>query len=377
MCLLKKLLVGICLLWTCTPFVQAQDSFVINGQVTGVKDGVAIFLFREDGKVGVTIAKDTIRNGAFLLKGMVKDKTDKLTLLAYDPEFPMMGLAIYATPGATIKVTGDDTYPMTWKVESDVPQQQLVNKFILASRDLWIEYQKNTVQMMKVSSEERKVIKAKNDSISYAIHKNDIALLREMPYSDIWMDKFHQLCNVLTYDKGFPYKAELVNLYKGLSKEQKQTDKGQEIKTFLFPPQTVQIGDIAPDANFYDLQGETHHLSEFSGKYILLDFWSSGCGPCILSIPEMTEVYSQYKDRIEIVSLSLDTKRRWTEASTKEHQIIWSNWNELKGMSGLYAKYGIKGIPFYVLISPQGKVLSMTMGYKKGMFKEWFSELFE
>ena len=66
MCLLKKLLVGICLLWTCTPFVQAQDSFVINGQVTGVKDGVAIFLFREDGKVGVTIAKDTIRNGAFL-----------------------------------------------------------------------------------------------------------------------------------------------------------------------------------------------------------------------------------------------------------------------------------------------------------------------
>ena len=71
------------------------------------------------------------------------------------------------------------------------------------------------------------------------------------------------------------------------------------------------------DTDLYDLEGNLHHLTELKGKYILLDFWSSGCGPCIMSIPEMGEVQEKYKDRLAIVSLSSDTEKIWKAASKK------------------------------------------------------------
>lgn len=118
------------------------------------------------------------------------------------------------------------------------------------------------------------------------------------------------------------------------------------------------------DANLYDLEGKLHHLAELKGKYILLDFWSSGCGPCIMSIPEMKEVQEKYKDKLSIVSLSSDVESIWKEASAK-HQMTWYNWNDRKETSGLYLKYGVRGIPHYVLISPKGKIIASWSGYGK------------
>lgn len=153
-----------------------------------------------------------------------------------------------------------------------------------------------------------------------------------------------------------------------MNEAQKASIKGQEITVNLFPPVVVKEGDEMADTELYNLDGKIHHLTDFKGKYILLDFWSSGCGPCIMALPEMKEIQEQYKERLTVISLSSDTKSRWKAASAK-HEMTWQNLSDLKQSAGLYAKYGVNGIPNYVLISPEGKIMKMWSGYGKGSLK--------
>ena len=170
------------------------------------------------------------------------------------------------------------------------------------------------------------------------------------------------------YNPKFTYKEETLALYNRLNEEQKASIKGQEITVNLFPPKTVKEGDDMADTDLFDLDGNIHHLAGFKGKYMLLDFWSSGCGPCIMALPEMKEIQEQYKDRLTIVSLSSDTKNRWKAASA-QHEMTWQNLSDLKQNAGLSAVYDVNGIPNYVLISPEGKIMKMWSGYGKGSLK--------
>ena len=70
-----------------------------------------------------------------------------------------------------------------------------------------------------------------------------------------------------------------------MNEAQKTSITGQEITVNLFPPTVVKEGDKMADTELFDLDGKIHHLTDFNGKYILLDFWSSGCGPCIMALP--------------------------------------------------------------------------------------------
>ena len=87
-----------------------------------------------------------------------------------------------------------------------------------------------------------------------------------------------------------------------------------------------------------------------------------------MALPEMKEVAEMYKDRLTIVSLSIDTKKGW-EAASKAHEMTWQNLSDLKGSNGLYAKYGVRGIPNYVLISPEGRIVEKWFGYGKQSLK--------
>ena len=100
----------------------------------------------------------------------------------------------------------------------------------------------------------------------------------------------------------------------------------------------------------------------------MLDFWSDGCGPCIMAQPELKAVSEEYKDKLEVVSLNLQDKKGWKKVSEK-HPITWHNWSDLKGFNGLGAVYGVRSIPHFVMISPEGKILDSWSGYGKDHLK--------
>lgn len=369
---MKKLLFGSLLLMGYMG-AQAQQEYTIEGKVEGVKDGTLISLFLLDGNVGSTVALDSIQNGTFFFKRNAGESgMDKLSLMCTrNDDFPSMSLEIYATPNARIKVTGTNTLIHTWKVDSPVKEQIEHNRFIENSRDLWDEYQRLSIKARSLRSApeaERKAMRAKEDSISALISKREMQLMQELPVSNIWMDRLYRLSMSVKYNPNFSYKDETLALYNRMNEAQKASIKGQEITVNLFPPVVVKEGDEMADTELYDLDGKIHHLTDFKGKYILLDFWSSGCGPCIMALPEMKEIQEQYKERLTVISLSSDTKSRWKVASAK-HEMTWQNLSDLKQSAGLYAKYGVNGIPNYVLISPEGKIMKMWSGYGKGSLK--------
>ena len=376
------------LLGACTS-PQPKDYYEIVGEVKNVEDSTIINLFRRDGDVGRTIATDTIIGGKFYFK--IKPDSlmkDELSLGCHrSKKFPSMSAQLWASAGDYIKVTGENTLIYTWKIKGNAPEIAVWQAYLNDSRDLWDEYQRNSIlrkeifeQVRTLSKEERTTFKQKIDSIETIDNKlttqisfNEIQRMKKTEVDAIWMDKLRGLAISVKYYKDYPYKEDVIALYNSLTEEQKQTELAQETYTMLFPPQHVEAGKEMTDADLFDLQGNKHRLAELKGKYILIDFWSSGCGPCIMAIPEMGELASTYKDKLHIVSISTDNKKTWERAS-KEHPMTWNNWNDLKGNAGLYASYDQRGIPNYTLVSPEGIVLEQWTGYGKGSLKAKIGE---
>ena len=158
-----------------------------------------------------------------------------------------------------------------------------------------------------------------------------------------------------------------------MSEDDKSTPIGYEITANIFPPPIVGVGDDMADADFFDMDGNIKHLSDYSGKYLLLDFWSRGCGPCIAALPEMKEISETYRDNLIIISISLDAEATWKEAMAK-HDMPWINIRDPKSMGGLAANYGVMGIPNYVMISPENVIIDKWMGFGTGYLQRKVSE---
>lgn len=363
-------------------WAQAQGTFVIEGQVRNVKEGVRLELFRMENGVGDIIAVDTLRGDTFRFEQQtLGEETDKLAFMIIDDDWHTLILDLWVRPGAHIKLTGENMWVYTWQVESNVPQQHIWQLFVDDSRDLWNEYQLNDRQEKLLFSEfqkqgttdERKAelrtqginLEKINEKIQIQISANTINRMKQLPIDEVWMEQLKSLAVGVKYTKDFPYRKEVEDLYGRLSEEQRQTPEAWDIQTYLSSPDTVSLQTKAADGDLFDLQGQVHHLSDFKGKPVLIDFWSRGCGPCLMALPEMEEISKKYEGCLVLVSLSIDDKTGW-EIASRHHKITWWNLNDLKGQHGIYAKYTSGAIPRYVFLSPEGEVVEMWSGYGKG-----------
>lgn len=361
---------------------QAQEKFVVEGQLKHIPDGTVFSLMKREGNVGSMAATDTLRNGTFRFElTTAGNGLERYDLMAHDKtSFPPMSLSLWVNPGSRLLVQGENPYIYSWKVESDVKEQQFQQQLMQASRKEWEEFQRLSMQefeLMRSAAQggNKEQARAKVDSLqqltdklSDQITQHNIALMKQSPVNAVWMDELYRMGMSVKFSKDCPYKEDVQQLYNRLDAAQKETFEGKSVYLALNPPTVVKVGEEAADANMYDLEGKVHRLAEFRGKYILLDFWSRGCGPCIMSQPELKEISEMYKDSLEVISLSIENRKGWEEAS-KSHAMTWNNWNDLEETNGLYARYGVIGIPHFVLISPEGKVIDSWSGYGKGLLK--------
>ena len=155
-----------------------------------------------------------------------------------------------------------------------------------------------------------------------------------------------------------------------MSKNTKDSQEESEQET-VDSLHVLEIGEKYVDAELFDMQGNKHHLSEaFSnGHYVLLDFWNLGCGACRQSESELMEVYDRMKGKLEIIGINLDSISRWQNHEWSK-KIVWKNWNDGKmwkgGIKSHY--YDWNAVPFYVLLSPDGRILWEMAGYGAGCF---------
>lgn len=363
-----------------------KDYYEIEGRVTNVEDGAVFYLFRIDGQAGMAIAHDTLRSGKFYFRITPEAAKEHLTLLCWRDDFPSMAAQIWAEAGDKVVITGRDKLVYTWKVDGPAPENRSSQRYIRCAEELYNQLQRVAIEdnMIMLKAQEpdadKELLQAQYDNsareqqrLVTEIHGHLIKRMKRCKMDEVGMMHLNEMASLCKYDPEYPHRQEVEELFGSLDKEWHNHPTYEQIRIQLYPPQEATVGEPMIDGEFYDLEGGCHTLSELNGYYILLDLWSSGCGPCIMALPEMGEIAEKYKDRLQVVSITTDTDKVWREASVR-HTMSWHNWSDGKQDTGIYAHYDQGGIPNYTLISPEGMIIDRWMGYGQGSLRQKIAE---
>lgn len=353
----KSIFTALLALVAMTGWAQSTKTATITGYSPALKDGTVI------GVATGTIGNDvgTVQDGRF----SVTIPVDDLTLINLDffgEGCPNSSLYIYLKPGVDVKISGDDCLFPLWKVESPIPEQQTLNRMTEYCRDVMLEF----IQI------EQSRDRVKLDSINMVLMKKEMDILASLPVDAASISKLSNIARMLKNIKDFPYTEQIKNLEKSFAARAPKgfEDQLAEIHAYVYPPQLLKVGDQYVDAELFDMQGNKHHLSEaFSdGRYVLLDFWGIGCHACYLSEPEMREFYEKMKDKVEIVGINENRLSEWKEHEFNK-RIVWKNWNDgMRGINIVSSYCDVAAMPYYVLLSPDKRIIWKALGYLPGYF---------
>jgi len=125
----------------------------------------------------------------------------------------------------------------------------------------------------------------------------------------------------------------------------------------------LQPGELAPEFSQESINGDTINLSDYRGKYLLIDFWASWCGPCRRANPTIVEMYNKYNAKdFTVLGVSMDNdKEKWAQAIIDD-KLVWDQVSTLEGKKNLAGKlYGVNSIPHAILIDPEGKIIERSI----------------
>ena len=212
--------------------------------------------------------------------------------------------------------------------------------------------QKNSEEFQRAMTKAQKALDAKSNQVNANFIKSHpgsyISLMALEMYSAYGADY-----------------ADIAPLYDVLSAEIKQSDGGKEFGERLPKLKAVALGAMAPVFAEADTAGKTVSLESFRGKYVLVDFWASWCGPCRRENPNVVKAYNMYKNKnFTILGVSLDRsngKQKWLDAIHKDH-LTWTQVSDLQfWKSKPAALYVVRGIPANFLIDPSGKIVAKNL----------------
>ena len=352
----KKSIITMMLALVAMTGLAQTKTATVTGYSPALKDGTLVLA--GTGTIGNVV--DTVQAGRFAFTLPVEELTEGFLGLLGEG-CPNFNLTLFLRPGVTVKLTGNDCFYPLWNVESPLPEQQTQSRITEHCRDVVTELMQ--MDLDKKPWAEREVVEMK-------WMKQRMDILPSLPVDAATIRALWGISMTAKNTKDFPYMEQLKNLEKTIAARAPKgfEEKLAEIHNYVYPPRLLQVGDEAVDAELFDMQGQKHHLFEaFSnGKYVLLDFWGIGCGPCMMSEPEMREVYEKMKDKLEIVAINQNKLSEWQKHEFSK-RIVGKNWNNaMKDISSKYCDMG--AIPYYVLISPDKRIIWKAVGYQPGYF---------
>ena len=338
---------------------QTKNTAIVKGYSPALEDSTVVNIYIDN----MSAASDTVFAGRFTLTVPVEKLTES-RLFLMGKGCPNYLSTLFLSPGVTVSLTGTDCLHPLWKVDSPVPEQQTINRIMEHNSEAIREYL--LIELDDASWNKMLPIYMK-------MLKQTLDILPSLPVDAASLTKLEGVAHTAKNMNDFPYMQQLKELEASTAA---RAPKGFEkelamIHAFVYPAHVQQVGEEFVDAELFDMQGNTHRLSEAfaDGRHVLLDFWSLGCGPCRMAEPEMREVYERMKDRLEIIGINRDNPSAWQENDWSK-KIVWPNWNDGKmgkgGVENLYCDED--AIPYYVLLSPDGRILWKNVGYGVGWF---------
>ena len=366
------LLIVCFILTTC----QVRNGYKITGNVQGIPDHTVIDLFIQNENLGTRIASDTIFNGKFSFSDSIGDEVLNMNLRMRDWQ-KYSGFCNLWVGKAEISVNGSGNYPSAWKVTSKINEQEDENKLSDQVRGCQVLidslYQLQN-QNRQNNVDDKGLTQNKIDSLNRIKGDKEFKYLTNNFNTRI---SVIHLCTFAQFGDSLQ-KLKIKEICQKIDTSLMNTLWGEGIKNYLNKVIPPDVGEKYKNIRAFDIDGKSHQLSDYTGKFTLLDFWSIGCYPCVMSLPEMRKLSVKYQENLNIIGINLETKKKFWVESSKRDSITWINLSDGKGMfGGASYVYGINGFPTYILINPEGLIVERWMGFEPGIFGKKLSKYFE
>jgi thiol-disulfide isomerase/thioredoxin len=352
------------LLVSCSIKLATAQQYSVTAQITGFPNGTKFYL--NDTNLDTNIDSAVVKNNTFSFSGSLRNTPQSLWVTSnLDNKFYYFTLLM---GNDKLFVKGDiKNFPFDLKITGS-KTQEMHNKMIALTREGYKQRNKLVAEYFALDGDSAK-IKAK--AIWKVIGKLDsIDKLTRMNFVRKNLNS-HEALDALFYLKNDFPKDTIRYFYNSLNSEFKNTEFAKRIDTYLKVGSILEEGDTFSDFSALDKDGKKHTLSELKGKYILLDFSTTYCGPCMASIPELNTISKELSHNLSVVSFSGDAgKDVWLKGLNRDQPSWLSLWDG-KGFFGeTIIKYGVSGYPSFVLIDPEGKIVSKWSGFEKGTLQK-------
>ena len=331
-------------------FTKLATGYKITGTVVGLPDNTWLYL--RTAKPDVEIDSCKVQNGKFTMSGKIAENADRVYLhtakytnyVSFWLENTNIAINVKAGEFKKGTITGSvtqDEERQLGKINEPVNQQ--------------IDSLEKALKPVK-DKEERKALIAQINVLEEKSKQMSRNYIRSHPNSLVAAN----LLNIYSSTWG---KDTTSALYTNMSAAMKATRYGRETNDFIVLNRTIKVGGPYADFEQANALGKTVKLSDVKGKYILLDFWASWCGPCREENPNLVKTYTEYKDKgFAVLGVSLDdNKAHWLKA-INDDKLAWENVCDLRGDKNKVAlMYGINAIPNNFLIDDKGTIIAKNL----------------
>ncbi|MEO6819688.1 MAG: TlpA disulfide reductase family protein [Ginsengibacter sp.] len=334
------------------------DAYHISGNLEKMKAGnLHLTIYKNDQTI---VDSTNLKDGKFNFSGTVSSPFFATLTM---PEKKDDYFTFYIEPG-TFQILGRaDSLKMLTIKGSKVNDDDKMLKDRMKSVSAWESV--NSKLYETAYTDKNKEIMDSLDEVD-----NDVMSAKRSVIAAFIKENPSSLRGAMAIPENFGYYAEasdIIPLYEALDPSIKNSAKGREIKKMIEVYSTVAIGNQIPDIQQYTTDSSLLSINSLKGKYVLVDFWASWCGPCRRENPNIVAAYNQYKDKgFTVFGVSYDTKKtNWKKAINEDH-LDWYQVSELNGWNNkTSAQFGIKGIPSNILLDKDGVIIGKNLFGKK------------